>query len=81
MLECRSKTIKATNGLWLIWHTTIWVLRNRRNDKIFKGRNFEVDELVEEIKELSWLWMLERLHIPSCLFYEWSWNPRFCLER
>jgi hypothetical protein len=72
---------KETKGFWLIWHTTIWVLWNRRNEKIFKGRNFEVDELVEEIKVLSWRWMLERLHNPPCLFYEWIWNPRFCLNR
>lgn len=61
---------KVTKGFWLIWHTTIWVLWNRRNDKIFKGRNFDVEELVEEIKVLSWRWMLERLNNPSCLFYE-----------
>ena len=75
------KSIKEIKGFWLIWHTTIWVLWNRRNDKIFKGRNFEVEELVEEIKVLSWRWMLERLPTLTCLFYEWIWNPRYCLDR
>jgi hypothetical protein len=81
VLECRGNSKKVTKGLWLIWHTTIWVLWKRRNGKIFNGGNVEVEELVEEIKVLSWRWMLERMHIPSCLFYQWSWNPRYCLER
>ena len=38
-------------------------------------------ELVEDIKVLSWRWCLTRLKILSCLFYEWSWNPRKCLAR
>lgn len=25
---------------------------------------------------LSWQWSLQRLKIPSCLFYEWSWDSR-----
>ncbi|RHN43032.1 putative reverse transcriptase zinc-binding domain-containing protein [Medicago truncatula] len=57
-------------GLWLIWHTTIWVLWKARNDKIFKGINHVTDELVEEIKVLSRRWMLERMNILVCLYYE-----------
>lgn len=30
-------------------------------------------------KVLSWQWSLSRLKIATCLFYEWCWNPRFCL--
>jgi hypothetical protein len=72
---------KATKGLWLVWHTTIWVLWVKRNDLIFKGINYVVEEVIEEIKVLSWRWMLDRSSTPSCFFYEWSWNPRLCLER
>jgi len=72
---------KVTKGLWLIRHTTIWVMWKKRNDKILKGINFKVDELVEEIKMLSWRWMLELTHTPYCLFCGWCWNPRLCLER
>jgi len=61
-------------GLGLIWHSTIWVLWKVRNYKIFKGTNFEVDEIVEEIKVLSWRWMLSTMTTSACLFYEWSWN-------
>ena len=45
------------------------------------GEIFEVDEIVEEIKVMSWRWLLSRTNIPVCLFFEWSWNPIWCLRR
>jgi hypothetical protein len=41
----------------------------------------EVNEIVEEVKVLSWRWMMDRVKMPVCLFYEWRWNPRECLKR
>lgn len=81
MLEWEGGNKNRLRGLWLIWHTMIWVLRKVRNDKIFNGINHDMDVLVEEIKVLSWRWMLDRMKIPVCLFYEWSWNPIYCLGR
>ena len=52
-----------------------------RNDKIFNEIIYEIDEIVEEIKVLSWRWMLSRTNTPTCLFYEWSWDPSYCLSR
>jgi len=75
----RNKNVKK--GLWLIWHATIWVLWKVRNEKIFKDTSFEVDEIVEKIKVLSWRWVLSRTITPACLFYEWCWNPQLCLAR
>lgn len=49
--------------------------------KKFNGRNHDVEEVVEEVKVLSWRWMLERMNIPGCLYYEWCWNPIICLGR
>lgn len=70
------KAIKR--GLRLIWHTTIWVIWN---NVIFNNGGFRVDEIVEEIKMLSWRWSLARLKMPVCLYYEWRWNPISCLCR
>jgi len=28
---------------------------------------------------LLWKWSLSRLKIQPCLYYEWRWNPRWCL--
>jgi hypothetical protein len=61
---------KVINGLRLVWHTAVWLLWKARNDKIFNNSNCEVEELVENIKVLSWRWMLYRTKIPACLFYE-----------
>lgn len=68
-------------GLRLIWQATIWVLWKVRNERLFKDNIMEVDEIVENIKVLSWRWMLSRMTTPSCLFYEWCWNPQLCLAR
>lgn len=68
-------------GLKLIWHTAIWVIRRARNNVIFNNGGVSVLELVEEIKVLSWRWSLSRLKIPSCLYFEWCWNLKFCLGR
>lgn len=72
--ECWSGRVSNKSllkGLRLIWLTTLWVLWKARNDKIFNGVNHEADEIVEEIKVLSWKWMLHRMNAPVCLFYEW----------
>lgn len=82
--ECwsrRSWNKNRLRGWWLIWITTIWVLWKVRNDKIFNDINHEVDEIVEEVKVLSWRWLLYRMNIPVCLYYEWCWNPSYCLGR
>jgi len=73
-----SKTIKKGRGL--IWLATLWVLWKVRNDKIFNGVIFEVDDIVEEVKVLSWRWLLSRTNTPVCLFYEWCWDPILCLR-
>jgi len=67
-------------GLGLIWLATVGVLWKARNDKIFNDVNFEVDKMVEDAKVLAWRWMLSRMRIPVCLFYEWCWNPQWCLR-
>lgn len=68
-------------GLGLIWLATVWVLWKARNDRIFNGVSLEVDDIVDEVKVLSWRWILCRMPIPACLFFEWCWNPQLCLAR
>lgn len=68
-------------GFWLVWHAIIWVIWKARNAKIFENHSKDVEEMVEEIKVLSWRWMLMRLKVLPCLFYEWNWDPEDCLRR
>jgi len=77
--ELRGKIFRK--GFWLIWHATIWVLCRVRNDKFFNNVLKEVDDVVEEIKFLSWNWYLHRLNSFPCLFYEWCWDPGECFKR
>lgn len=52
-----------------------------RNDRIFNNNVVEIDEMVDQFKVLSLQWSMNRLKIPTSLFYEWCWNPRECLVR
>jgi hypothetical protein len=82
--ECwnrRGSNNNRKRGWRLIWSTTIWVLWKSRNDKNFNEFNFVVNDLVKEIKVLTWRWVLHRINVPVCLFYEWCWDPASCLDR
>jgi len=76
---CNSRRLLKT--FLLIWHAVIWVIWKKRNARIFSNQAKNFDEVVDEIKALSWCWGLSRLRIPSCLFYKWTWNPGECLNR
>ena len=72
---------KVWNGLQMIWEVGIWVIWKARNDRIFNNVIASWDELVEEVKVLSWRWLLGRSNSMVCLFYEWSSGPQECLLR
>jgi len=65
----------------MIWHAVVWSLWRARNDRIFNNLTHDVEEVVEEVKVLSWRWGLSRLHTTACLYYEWQWDPKVCLLR
>jgi hypothetical protein len=82
--ECLSRgpvNKKIRNGLRMIWQAAIWVVWSARNNCIFNEAVTSWEEVVEEIKVLSWRWLLSRSKVPACMFYEWDWNPRDCLLR
>lgn len=76
--------------LWECWcggernkriRKSLRVIWKARNDNSFNNRNFVVDEMVEDVKVLTWRWSSDRISMPPCMFYEWCWNPRECLTR
>lgn len=76
---CNSR--RLLKAFWLIWHAVVWSIWKERNARIFKNQAKHFDEVLDEIKALSWYWAMSRLRKPSCLFYEWTLNPKECLNR
>ena len=67
-------------GKGIIWLATMWVLWNTWNDKVFNEVNVEVDTIVEEVKVLAWKWAMYKVCIPVCQYFEWCWDPKWCLR-
>jgi len=53
--EVNSKRLKK--GFWYIWHATIWLIRKERNARIFKNQSKNVEELLDEIKVVGYLYV------------------------
>jgi hypothetical protein len=51
-----------------------------KNAFLFKNKAFIVEEVVEDIKRLSWQWFIGRMAKSPCLLYEWIWNPIDCMR-
>ncbi|CAJ2675195.1 unnamed protein product [Trifolium pratense] len=64
----------------MIWHTIVWLIWKNRNDVIFSNSSKEVNEVVDDIKQLSWRWSLSRSKINPCMFYEWCMEPLYCFR-
>jgi hypothetical protein len=54
--EVRTKRLRR--GAWLIWHTVVWVVWKARNNRIFNNKIIGVEEMVDQIKAMSWQWSL-----------------------
>jgi len=64
-------------GFLLIWHSVLWVVWKVRNDLIFRAKNHSFEEIIYDVKHLSWSWFMGRKSCASCIFFEWYSNPRF----
>lgn len=76
---CNSR--RLLKAFKLIWHAVIWSIWKEMNARIFNNQIKHFEVVVDEIKALSWYWAMSRLQMPSCLFYEWTWNPKECIIR
>ncbi|XP_045792042.1 uncharacterized protein LOC123886801 [Trifolium pratense] len=74
-----SKKQKA--GMRLIWSAFMWILWKRRNDCVFNNTATAVEEVLEQVKVLSWQWFIGRMAMGPCILYEWKWNPMDCMHR
>jgi hypothetical protein len=81
MWSCCSKNKKEKEGISLIWNAYLWVLWKARNDFVFNSKVIVWDDIVEEIKIVSWQWFIGRAAKTPCLLYEWKGGPRECMRR
>jgi hypothetical protein len=76
-----TRNTKIRKGFLMIWHATLWAIWKARNSAIFSSSTYLPEQIVDDIKVLSWKWSLGRQKILPCLFYKWSWDPGDCLSR
>ncbi|CAL5185074.1 unnamed protein product [Lathyrus oleraceus] len=59
----------------------VWQIWLARNDIIFRGNGFSVEDLISSIKVLCWGWLEigSRLQ-KSCNYYDWYNSPINCLK-
>jgi hypothetical protein len=72
---------KGVKGMMIIWHAMMWCLWRVRNDVIFNNGVVDVEQLVDDIKRISWQWFIGRMASGPYLLYEWCWGPENCFSR
>ncbi|KAJ0932912.1 hypothetical protein HanPSC8_Chr04g0179101 [Helianthus annuus] len=77
--EEQFQRIQACNGskewkkiIMAIFMITIWHIWKSRNELIFNGQNESVTKSVDEIKELSFLWIKERAKMKNLVWERWK---------
>jgi hypothetical protein len=71
----------SCKALILVWNTIMWVMWKNRNDCVFNDKQANIEDMVDEIKLLSWKWFLSGMAKGPCLLYEWKWSPLDCFHR
>lgn len=62
-----------------IWLAVIWSIWIHRNAVVFKREQLNLEELVEQVKLRSWLWLKSLLQSFKSSFYEWITEPQICM--
>lgn len=62
-----------------IWFAAVWVIWGARNACVFKGKNVDTGELVEQIKLKSWLWLSGKSPKFNYPVFCWFSNPLGCV--
>jgi len=52
--------IKRRSILQVIWYALVWEIWKERNNRLFKGKECPVRQVVERIKAISYMWLKEK---------------------
>ena len=65
----------------LIWLATTWCLWRHRNNIVFRGDSVNASSLVEQIKYITWFWLIgrEKLNV-NVAFSDWCKDPVPCFR-
>ncbi|CAL5193034.1 unnamed protein product [Lathyrus oleraceus] len=70
---------KAGIVIWAVVVSQIWL---SRNDVIFRGNRFSLEDLISSIKVLYWSWLGIGLRMQKSFnYYDWYNSPVKCLKR
>jgi hypothetical protein len=65
----------------LIWLATMWSIWRSRNNILFRGDVVNIITLVDQIKYISWFWLIGRVtHNANFSYAAWCINPLHCLQ-
>jgi hypothetical protein len=78
LITC-ARNKKERGGLVLVWNSFVWIIWQARNNCIFNNGTVFLDDLVEQIKLMSWKWFIGKVAKGPCLLYEWKWSPLDCM--
>jgi len=48
--------------------------------KIFKHKDISIDQMIQEVKMLSWNWLKYKSNSMDYDIVQWYWSPRACLD-
>lgn len=79
--SCCRKEMISRRKEGLVWAAVVWSIWITRNDIIFNGGNYVVDDIIWSIKFLVWKWLvIGKIMFTKCNFYNFRRNRVFYLK-
>ena len=66
---------KRRSILQVIWYATVWEIRKERNNRLFKGKESPVFQVVDRIKFISYMWLKPKYITLPFNFHGWWLSP------
>jgi len=67
--------IKRRSILQVIWFAAVWEIWKERNNRLFKGKECPVHQVVERIKAISYMWLKEKFITLPFNLHGWWLSP------